>query len=135
MKKTSKIKGFTLIELMIVVAIAGIIAAIAYPSYQEQMRKTRRADGQTELMKIMNVQERFFTNYGSYTTSITNAEPNGLGSANANSDEGFYAISAAACGAGITQCVALTAVAQGVQKSDGNLTLNSQGIKAPAEKW
>ena len=83
----------------------------------------------------MNAQDRFFTNYGCYTTSITAAEPTGLGYSNANSGEGFYTISAAACGGGITLCVNLTASAQGGQASDGNLTFNSQDVKTPAAKW
>lgn len=135
MKNMKNSKGITLIELMIVVAIVGILGSIAYPAYQDQMRKTRRSDGQAKLLEVMNAQERFFTNYGSYTASITAADPNGLGYADTNSGEGFYTLSAAACGAGITQCVNLTGTAQGGQASDGNLTFNSQGVKTPAAKW
>ncbi len=135
-------KGITLIELMIVVAIVGIIASIAYPSYQDQMRKTRRADGQAMLMEVMNAQERFFTNYGSYTNNLVALDPNGLGypdagSGKVDSDEGFYQITAGTCEAGtaLSQCVALTATAVGGQTSDGNLTFNSRGEKTPKEKW
>ncbi len=135
MDKINKTKGMSLIELMIAIAIVAVIASIAFPAYQGQMTKTRRSDGQVKLMEIMNAQERFFTNYGSYTASITAADPVGLGYADASSDEGFYIISAAACGGGIAQCVVLTATAQGSQASDGNLTFNSQGVKAPAAKW
>ena len=61
-----KHRGFTLIELMIVVAVVGILAAIAYPSYQEQVRKSRRADGAAVLMQNAQFLERFFTENGRY---------------------------------------------------------------------
>lgn len=60
------VKGFTLIELMIVVAIIGIIAAIAYPSYLEQVKSTRRGDAQGALMSFANAMERYYTQNGSY---------------------------------------------------------------------
>jgi len=58
--------GFTLVELMIVVAIVGILAAIAYPSYQEQVRKSRRADCEGALTGLAGAMERYFTVNNSY---------------------------------------------------------------------
>jgi len=57
--KRSSSRGFTLIELMIVVAVIGILAAVAYPSYQDSVRKSRRADGKTALLQAVQVAERF----------------------------------------------------------------------------
>jgi len=62
----SKTKGFTLIELMIVVAIVGILAAIAYPSYTEYVRRTHRTEIAGILMEQSQVLERYFTKTGSY---------------------------------------------------------------------
>lgn len=58
--------GFTLIELMIVVAIVGLLAAIAYPSYQDQVRKSRRSDGKVALTTVAQKLERCYTVNGSY---------------------------------------------------------------------
>ncbi len=132
MKNLKKIAGMTLIEVMVVVVIIGILASIAYPAYVDQMTKTRRTDGKTELAAIMNVQERFYTNNGAYTTNLL---AGGLGLPDANSDEGHYQVAAAACGGGIAQCVNLTATAVGVQAGDGPLTYDSIGNKTPAAKW
>lgn len=61
-----KTKGFTLIELMIVVAIVGILAAIAYPSYTEYVRRTHRTEIAGLLMEQSQILERAFTKTGSY---------------------------------------------------------------------
>ncbi|MCO6413929.1 MAG: type IV pilin protein [Thiogranum sp.] len=71
--KLKKHNGFTLIEVMIVVAIVGILAAIAYPSYQEQVRKSRRADCAGELTLLANAMERFFTLNGAYPATLAAA--------------------------------------------------------------
>jgi type IV pilus assembly protein PilE len=66
-------KGFTLIELMITVAIVGILAAIAYPSYQEQVRSSRRAECGGALLGLANAMERHFTTNNSYLGAGTTA--------------------------------------------------------------
>ncbi len=62
-------RGFSLIELMIVVAIVAILASVAYPAYQDHMRKTRRADAQTGLLELAQFLERFYTTNGRYTNA------------------------------------------------------------------
>ena len=59
-------RGFSLIELMIVVAVVGILAAIAYPNYQDYLAKSRRAEARTALLQLSQFMERYYTNNGRY---------------------------------------------------------------------
>ena len=70
-----KQQGFSLIELMIVVAIVGIIAAVAYPSYQEQVRKTRRADCSGALASLASTMERYYTVNNTYVGAGVGTPP------------------------------------------------------------
>lgn len=91
-------KGFTLIELMIVVTVVGILAAIAYPSYQNQVRQTRRTDAQIALNEIANLQEKFYSQCSQYATALGTGAINscdGLGYKTVSSN-GHYTLSLAA---------------------------------------
>lgn len=67
---TSRSRGFTLIELMIAVAIVGLLAAIAFPSYQSYMRKSRRSDAFIALSQIQMAQERWRGSHIEYTNTL-----------------------------------------------------------------
>lgn len=69
-------KGFTLIEIMIVVAIVGIISAIAFPSYQNSVANSRRADAQASLLELAQFMERQYTSNSRYTTGANDLRPN-----------------------------------------------------------
>lgn len=126
-KKRRLQKGFTLIELMIVISILGIVAALAYPSYAESVRETRRSDGMAELMQLMQQQERFFQNNRSYTIDFTEL---GYASASVESKNNMYTISAAACGGDIARCVQLTATPKDAMAGDGTIALDSRGQRS-----
>lgn len=67
-------KGFTLIEVMIVIVIMGILAAIAYPSYQEYVRSTKRADAQAQMLEIAHRLQRFKVANFSYVPIVNDVE-------------------------------------------------------------
>lgn len=135
-------RGFTLVELMIVVAVIGILASVAYPSYVEQTQKTRRTDAQGFLMDAVNRQEQYLLDHNAYTNNMTLL---GYGANPAVSPESFYTVSAATAGCGTAPCYLLTAtpVPGGPQASDlkcTTLTLDSQGVKGatgsmPTKCW
>lgn len=104
-----KDKGFTLVEIMIVVAILGILAAIAWPSYQDSVRKSRRADGKEALLSAAAIQEKIFLQRNRYSGDVSE-----LGGA--TSIDGHYSMSVSQA-AGITTYT-LTATATGAQTSD-----------------
>ncbi len=135
-KPTAKGLGFTLIELMIVLAIVGVLTAIAVPSYSKYKLKANRSDAYTMLNEIMQAQERYMAQNQTYIIDITQ-----LGYANPQTSvDGYYSIAASVCEAGtpIAQCVLLTATAQNGQQADRNnatgtaninITYNSRGTK------
>jgi prepilin-type N-terminal cleavage/methylation domain-containing protein len=120
-------KGFTLIELMVVLAIMGIVVTFAVPSYQQYVTKSARTEGTTELLDVMRSQENFFANNYTYTIVLTDMNY----SAAHITSSGRYSITAARCvDLDLNQCVELRAQALGSQARDGNLTLNSQGTRS-----
>lgn len=132
-------RGFTLIELMITVAVVAILAAIAFPSYQEQIRKTRRTDGKSKLLELVQREERFYTQNNTYTTNFTqlfNGASSSVTATTAMSDNGYYQITVVAGVSGGVSTIAngftLTATPQAPQNSDAkclNLTLTSTNVK------
>lgn len=113
--------GFTLIELMITVAVVGILAAIAYPSFMDSIRKSHRTDAFAALSAVQQAQERWRSNQSAYTTALTplpSASSPGLG-LNATSSKGYYSINIDAANAtGYT--VTATAASGTSQAADGN---------------
>ena len=132
--------GFTLIELMIVIAILGIIASIAVPHYREFVLQSRRDDARSSLQTVISQQILFYGNFGStYTTTVgaLGYGAHGGDSTHTLSRDEFYEIGLDPCGGNIADCVIATAVARGGQLEDEDcrsFSLNSRGTEAALDK-
>ena len=131
MPRSAKIRGFTLIELMITVAIVGILAAIAYPAYTGQIRKARRADAQSALMNIAARQQQMLLDTRSYGTSL-----GALSITLPESVQKTYTISLA-IGTATVPGFTAKATPLGPQLPDtcGELSIDQVGAKTPTTCW
>lgn len=130
MKRTNQ-SGFTLIELMISVAIIGIIIGIAVPSYQKHIIRTSRSDAQSQMMDIANLQEQFLLANRSYASKAT-LEVSSYKLPDKVSAKYTYSIT---LGTGSVPSYLITFTPYGNQASDGVLTLSNDGAKTPTSKW
>lgn len=127
-------KGFTLIELMIVVAILAIIAAVAYPSYMEYLKKGRRATAQTFMMEIANKQSQYLLDARNYAVSGDATAIATLGLTVPSDVSPYYDIKVdpAAATNPPSYTIVATPKAGSAQASDHVLTLDHQGAKTCA---
>ena len=120
-------RGFTLIELMIVIAILAIIMAFAWPSYLEHVRKSRRAEGTVHLLELADRMERYYSDQGTYAGAT-------LGPAEADlyvavSENGYYNL-AITVQDNVSFTVTAAPTTKGKQDDDtcGTFTLTSTGL-------
>lgn len=133
-------RGFTLIEVMIVVVIVAILASIAYPAYQDSVRKTHRANAEADLVTLANYLDRFYSENFRY-------DQDRFGNAvslpfSVSPQDGTVRYSLGFSAGPTTTTYTLQASPQGPQSNDtcGNLTLTNTGAKGAsggtvAECW
>lgn len=125
-------KGFTLIEVMIVVAIIGILAAIAYPSYDEYVKRGNRTEGQAFLQDVAARQERYFSQNNAYITDtddlaklgVSASSPTGKYTLSLSDDDGYTLT--VENNFNDTKCEDLTLNALGVRDSTGTRSDNNE---------
>ena len=128
----TRLKGFTLIEVMVVVVIIGILVAVAFPSYQDHLRKGRRADAQTFMTEVANRESQFLLDARNYAVNIADlSAANALTITTPATVSRYYVVSVGPAAVTIPPSYTITAtpVAGSPQVSDGVLTLNQEGSK------
>ncbi len=125
MKKLAK--GFTLLELMIVVVIVAALAALAIPAYGRYAFRAHRVDGQELLLRIANAQERYYSTTNAYGSLAD------VGYDDPSSEKGYYIASIAIPAGSASQAYVATATPVGGQAQDvcGPLTIDNAGNKTP----
>jgi len=129
--------GFTLLELMIAVLVVGILAAIAFPIYTEQVEKARRADAQAALLSFAQTAERLYSAEGTFagldgdnTTNVTTVSAPGtsvfVSEIPVDSSPKYYDIRVVSAN---ENGYVLRASPKNAQAGDGNLEINSAGTR------
>ncbi|PIA71868.1 type IV pilin protein [Pseudomonas sediminis] len=125
-KQLKRQQGFTLIEVMIVVLVIGILAAIAYPNYSEYVKRGNRSEGQAFLNDVSARQERYFSQNNAYITNDADVAKLALKNGNKSETSKYeLALSKVDNDGGYT----LTANQQFNDTKCGNLTLNARGVR------
>jgi type IV pilus assembly protein PilE len=124
-------QGFTLIEILIVIAIMGVLLSIAVPAYQNSVLRSGRAEAKGDLLQVASDQERYFSNSNTYIDDAMPLNTPIVAGRDRTTVNELYEISVDACpGGAITNCFTATATARGAQLNDACATFTLSSIGA-----
>lgn len=129
-------RGFTLIELMIAVAVIGVLIAIAYPSYTNSLIKGNRAAAKSFVLEVVQKEQQYLLDNRTYFEADTAAEFEAVGIDIPKEVSNFYTVKVEpAAGPPPSFLVTAAPIAGKRNANDGTLTMTSAGVKNPPEKW
>lgn len=125
-------RGVTLLEILVVLVLAGIITALAVPAYRQQLVRVNRSEAAVALYGIASAEERHYLHHGRYTADIAAAPPEGLGMSTSTVSR-RYSLSVAMDSEGQTFIASATPTREGGQDGDGEclaFSLDHRGRRA-----
>lgn len=126
MMTSKSVRGITLIELMVVIVIVGILAAIAYPNYRSYVERSKRTEARAALLQIATNQERVYLNSNAYTTDMTQL---GFSASPFTTDSGAYVVTVTAADANGFTAQAVYQDGGDEAGKCGTFTINAAGDK------
>lgn len=126
----TRMRGVTLVELIIVLVVVGVLASIAVPSYRQYVLRTHRVEAKAALMKIASAQEQYYLQNNTYadTSALDTAPPGGLGIPE-STENGWYDIAIVDGDADAFSATATAAGTQAVDTHCASFSIDQAGVK------